>query len=237
MASYHLSIKSGKRGKAANHAAYIAREGKYGKNRDLVAMEYGNFPEWATGNPILYWKMADAHERINGAAYREFELALPRELTIEQQRDLLDEFICHEIGNKPYQLAIHAPIAALGAVEQPHAHIMVSDRAPDGINRPPEQHFKRFNPANPERGGCKKDSGGKDRATLKEEVKSRRETWAELQNQFLQMYGHSARVDHRSYQERGIDLDAERHLGHLGIKKMTADDKAQYKAKRQDTQQ
>ena len=34
MASYHLTAKIGKKGKAAAHAAYIAREGKYsGRDR------------------------------------------------------------------------------------------------------------------------------------------------------------------------------------------------------------
>ena len=40
MASYHLTAKIGKKGKAAAHAAYIAREGKYsGRDRyeDLEA--------------------------------------------------------------------------------------------------------------------------------------------------------------------------------------------------------
>lgn len=225
MASYHLSIKSGKKGKAASHAAYIARQGKHSKNQDLVAMESGNMPAWANGNPSLFWKAADSYERVNGAAYRELELALPSELTHDQQLELVHEFIKQEIGEKPFQLAIHAPQASLGEVPQPHLHAMYSDRKPDGIDRPPEQHFKRFNPTNPELGGCKKDSGGKDRATLKVEVKSRREKWAEIQNHYLEKHGHSARVDHRSNRERGIEWDAERHLGHAGIKKMSVEEK------------
>lgn len=135
MATYHLSIKSGKKGKASEHAAYIAREGKHGKGEkplDLIVKEYGNLPEWTNGNPSVFWKMADAHERANGAAYREYELALPRELTTSQQQALLKEFIQSEIGDKPYQFAIHAPTAALGGVAQPHAHLMLSDRVPDG---------------------------------------------------------------------------------------------------------
>ena len=238
MASYHLSVKTGKRGSAAPHAAYIAREGKFGMNLqepDLVAMEYGNMPDWALGNPQLFWKMADKHERSNGAAYREFELALPSELTIEQQRELMDDFISKEIGSKPYQLAIHEPTAGLGGIKQPHGHIMTSDRVPDGINRPPEQHFKRFNSAHPEIGGCRKDSGGKDPATLKNALKSLRANYAELQNQHLAKNGHTARVDARSNRERGIDKKPEKHLGASAINQMSEVEKFQIKAMRKES--
>ena len=236
MASYHLSIKSGKRGKASEHAAYIAREGRYGKNQkghDLVAKDHGNLPEWAKNDPSLFWKMADQNERINGAAYREYELALPRELNLAQQQALLREFIRSEIGSKPFQLAIHSPTAALGDKSQPHGHIMISDRKPDGVERSPEQHFKRYNAANPAIGGCKKDSGGKDRETLREALVSTRQTWADLQNRSLEEHGKSARVDHRSNRERGIVKETERHLGHLAIKRLSDEEKQIYRANRQ----
>ncbi len=239
MASFHFSVKSGKRGKASEHAAYIAREGKHGKNKDnndLIAKEHGNLPEWANDTPSLFWKTADKNERINGAAYLEFEIALPSELTASQNMELVQAFIKQEIGNKPFQLAIHSPQASLGEVHQPHLHAMFSDRKPDGIERPPEQHFKRHNSAHQELGGCKKDSGGKDPSTLKNHLKTLRANWAELQNQFLEKNGHSARVDHRSNKERGIELEPERHLGHVSIKKMTAEDKAQIKDRRQSKQ-
>lgn len=235
MASFHLSIKSGKKGQAANHAAYIAREGKHGKNEkqhDLVLIEHGNMPEWTNGDPALFWKMADANERINGAAYREFELALPLELSLEQNKELVHEFIKQEIGDKPYQLAIHIPTAAIGEVKQPHAHAMFSDRKPDGVDRPPEQLFKRYNRAKPELGGRKKDSGGKAPCVMKENVKAIRSNWAELQNKVLEKYGHTVRVDARSNRDRGIDKEPEKHLGAAAIKQMAEEEKAQIKDKR-----
>ncbi len=88
-------------------------------------------------------------------------------------------------------------------MKQPHAHIMFSDRTPDGIERVPSQHFKRYNPRNPEHGGCKKDRGGREPSVLKNELVSRRESWADLQNEFLEANGHAARVDHRSNKDRG----------------------------------
>lgn len=231
MASYHLCIKSGKKGKAVNHAAYITREGKHSKEEDesdLITKSHGNLPEWANNNPIEFWRAADKYERANGAAYREYTLALPRELTDDQRLAVLEEFIDTEIGNKPYQYAIHAPVAALGDIEQPHAHLMFSDRVSDGLERPAQQHFKRFNPAKPELGGCKKDSGGKDKAILKETLIATRANLASIQNTALEQAGHDSRVDHRSNKARGIDVKPEVHLGHLIIKKMSAEEKKSY---------
>jgi hypothetical protein len=56
MASYHLSVKVGAKGKALPHANYIAREGDY-KTRQgekLEATEHGNMPEWAKENQVYF---------------------------------------------------------------------------------------------------------------------------------------------------------------------------------------
>lgn len=235
MASFHMSIKSGKKGRAANHAAYIAREGKHSRDEetsDLNVSSNGNLPDWAENDPLTFWEIADRYERANGATYREYEIALPVELSLEQNTQLVEDFVTKFVGNKPYQLAIHVPIAAIGGVAQPHAHIMVSDRVPDGIDRLPEQHFRRYNSANPEAGGCKKDSGGKNRLEMREQTLSMREDWANLQNTHLAKHGYNERVDHRSHKARGMDSKPERHLGHVGIKKMSDEELQELKATR-----
>ena len=200
MASYHLTAKIGKKGKAAAHAAYIAREGKYsGRDRyeDLEATASGNMPEWAAHNAAHFWQAADEHERVNGSAYREIEVALPRELTPSQRLELVQEFIEQELGDKhAYQFAIHTPKAALEKDDQPHAHIMYSERIRDGIARDPEHYFKRYNAKNPEKGGAKKFSGGKSSNELKAELLGLRERWAAMQNKHLEKHGHNDRVDH-----------------------------------------
>jgi hypothetical protein len=235
MASYHLTIKNGKKGTAATHAAYIAREGKFGKDQeqpDLVALEHGNLPAWANDDPTYFFKMSDKGERINGAAYRELEIALPAELTREQQMELAREFVKQQIGNKPHLVAIHSPMAALGNTPQDHMHAMWSDRIPDEIERTSELFFKRYNATKPELGGCRKDSGGKAPALMKDDIKARRASYADLQNQHLEKHGHPARVDARSNRERGINKAPEKHLGASAIKKMTDEDKEQIKDKR-----
>jgi hypothetical protein len=47
--------------------------------------------------------------------------------------------------------------------EQPHVHLMFSDRQQDGIERGPEQFSKRYNAKNPERGGAQKFSNDVDK--------------------------------------------------------------------------
>lgn len=224
MASFHLTIRNGKKGKAASHSAYIAREGRWGrdgKGKDLQLKQHANLPAWANDKPVEFWKAADKFERANGTAYVELEFALPLELAPEQRSELVQEFAAKVCGNKPYEFAIHAPEAALEKGSQPHAHLMINNRVPDAIERPPELHFRRYNAANPELGGCKKDSGGRHRGEMKELATSIRETFSTIQNQYLEKYGHSDRVDHRSYRTRGIDKVPERHLGHARIKQMS----------------
>jgi len=229
MATYHLTAKIGKKGMGRAHAAYIAREGKYSEGKryeDLEANGSGNMPAWAEHNPAYFWQAADEKERANGSAYREIEIALPREFTPAQRLELVQEFINQELAEKhAYQFAIHIPKAALENGEQPHAHIMYSERIRDGIERDPEQYFKRYNSKNPEKGGHKKFSGGKSPEELKAELLALREKWAELQNKHLEKNGHDTRVDHRSLKEQGIDREAEKHLGGLGVRNTNQADK------------
>lgn len=210
------------------HAAYISREGKYsGRERyeDLEATASGNMPKWADANSAHFWDAADEHERANGSAYREIEVALPRELTAEQRRGLVEDFVRQELGDQHvYQWAIHTPKAALEKGEQPHAHIMYSERRMDGIERDPEQFFKRYNAKNPEKGGAQKASGGKARGEMKEELLATRERWAEVQNRHLYLHGHDVRVDHRSLKDQGIDREPEKHLGGAGVRALAVQD-------------
>lgn len=216
MASYHLSVKTGGKGKASPHAAYIAREDKYAREKgaDLEHKEAGNMPAWAAHNPAEFWKASDAFERANGCTYREIEIALPRELNPEQRLALVRDFVQQEIGDRhAYQFAIHNPNAAIDGGEQPHAHIMFSERLRDGIERDPQHYFKRANSKAPERGGAKKARFGETPAERKDYLTGQRERWAELQNQHLERYQHPARVDARSLKMQGADREPERHLG------------------------
>ncbi len=219
MASYHCSVKVGGKGKASGHAAYIAREGRYAERtgyEDLEATGHGNLPAWAEGESARFWTAADRYERANGATYREIEIALPRELNPAQRQELVLDFIRQEIGERhAHQWAIHNPGAALAGGEQPHAHLMYSERTIDGIDRDPTQYFKRYNDKHPELGGCRKDSAGTEERLLET-----RQRWAEVQNAHLQQHGHAARVNHRSLADQGIDRAPEQHLGGRRVRQL-----------------
>ena len=227
MATYHLKVKSHGKGKAMDRSNYITRQGKYSnREEDLMATGFGNLPESINGNPSLLWASADRNERDNGCACREFEMALPIELSLTQQKEIVHEFIDIAIGDRPHQYAIHEPVGALSGEDNPHLHLLVSDRIPDGIERPIDQVFRRYNPHYPERGGCRKESGGKPRHVLQEELVATRKLWADIQNAALAKYGHEARVDHRTLAQQGIDRVPEIHIGPGSIKRMTEAEKS-----------
>lgn len=160
MATYHLSFKNGKKAQGKLHASYICRENKYSKHNyeELFYKESGNMPEWVESNTD-FWNAADLHERLNGRTYSEIEIALPNELTHEENIELTKRYVEEVIGkDHPYTFALHDKSASLDkSQKQPHAHIMFSERKLDGIERSEEDFFKRYNPKNPELGGAKKD--------------------------------------------------------------------------------
>ena len=92
-------------------------------------------------------------------------------------------------------------------------HLMFSDRQHDGIERGPEQFFKRYNAKNPERGGARKFSYGADKAEAARTYEGIRERWAKVQNLALEQAGVEARVDHRSLAAQGIHREPEVHRG------------------------
>lgn len=218
MAIGRLSMKVGKAGKAGPHAAYIAREGQYANRLErgerLEATESGNMPAWAEDQPQAFWQAADAFERSNGTTYREMEIALPREMDAEQRIELAREWVRQEIGDRhAYQWAIHVPTAADGG-EQPHLHLMFSERQRDGIERDPDQYFKRFNSKAPEKGGARKGYGPNAGQTLTRseraaDLKELRGRWEVMANQHLERAGIEARIDMRSHADRGLDYAPE----------------------------
>jgi len=214
-----LSMKVGKAGQAAPHAAYIARQGQYARRQQraekLEATEAGNMPAWAQSNPQAFWQAADAFERKGGTTYREMEIALPRELDAGQRVALVREFVRQEIGERhAYQWAIHTPTAADGG-EQPHVHLMFSERQVDGIARDPQQYFRRYNAKAPEKGGARKGYGPSAGQTLTRaeraaELKALRARWQAMCNAHLERAGVAQRIDMRSHAERGTGLEPER---------------------------
>ena len=208
MAVGRISVKTGSKGKASPHINYILREDKYKphakKVEELGKTNHGNMPSWAEKNPKLFWQEADTHERKNGSTYREHILTLPRELNEEQRIELVEEWIKNEIGDKhPYSYAIHNPIA-LDGKEQPHCHLMFCERELDGIERSPDQFFKRYNAKNPEKGGAKKANTGLDYSIRRQQLKEQRSRWETTVNLHLERAGSKERVNLKNWKEKGL---------------------------------
>ena len=195
MAIYHLNLKTGSRdgGQSAHaRAQYIAREAKDEKDRDALAHnESGNMPEWAEDDPRGYWAAADAHERVNGRLFIEVECALPKELNEAEQRTLAGSFADELTGQErlPYTMALRR-----GGGENPHVHLMISERALDGHDRDAELWFKRYNRKEPEKGGARKTRS----IHGKEWLENTRKGWARAVNRALEAAGRPERIDHRT---------------------------------------
>ena len=239
MAVYHLKMSVGSRdgGQSARAKdAYIEREDRYAKQdpEECEHVEHGHMPAWAQDDPRTYWAASDDHERSNGRLYREVQFALPNELSPEARRDLARSFAeqLTEVkeGKLPYTLAFHKGESAKpDTPDNPHAHLMFSERAHDGIERSPEQWFKRHNPTSPEHGGAKKSRA----AVPKEWLEQTRQAWAQQANQALEQAGREERIDGRSLADardaayeagdraRAAELSREPnvHLDPLAVKK------------------
>jgi hypothetical protein len=216
VAIFHLHAQTGSRNGGQSARAkmeYITRTGSYSRDRDEVLHSTsGHMPEWAADDPRAYWQAADDHERANGRLFKEVEFSLPRELPLDEQRQLADEFAQHLTAGErlPYTLAIHR-----GGDENPHCHLMISERINDGHARTPETWFKRAanggkrRSAAPETGGARKSMALKP----KDWLEKTREAWAGIANAALERAGHAARIDHRSHAARGLEVEPQIHLG------------------------
>ena len=214
MALGRISIKVGMKGKALPHSKYILREDNYAKKNNKIEklehIQHGNMPVWAEQNAKIFWEMADLHERKNGSTYREHIISLPRELDESQRLDLVQDWIKQEIGDKyAYSFAIHNPTAMDGK-EQPHCHLMFSERLLDGIERDPDQFFKRFNSKDPSKGGAKKDNTGLMDSVRKTLIKEQRNRWEVLCNEHLaKAYEYipepPPEINMRNWKAKGLD--------------------------------
>ncbi|OOF46697.1 hypothetical protein BKK51_01790 [Rodentibacter trehalosifermentans] len=212
MAIYHLNVRRVSKAKGQSALAksnYINRDDKYSSRfDDLKFSQSGNMPMFAQNNPSLFWESADIYERSNARVCTEIEFALPRELNLEQQQILVNEFIKQTIDNDkhklPYSFAIHNDPEN----NNPHCHLIFSERHQDGIDRTPEQFFKRANSKALELGGAMKSK----HANAREFVQDVRTTWRKLANQHLEKHGIDSRIDERTLKAQGIERDPTTHI-------------------------
>lgn len=185
MTPVRLFVKSVKKSAVSKFAELTGEVGSCARPGELVASRSGNMPSWAADNPQVFWRAAFQHERQNGSVCRVYDIALPEELSVEQNLELSDRYISALTSNKPYQGELLN--VRRGALENTslHLRLVVSEREEDGIERSPEQTFKRFDAAHPERGGRRKNGCGKSKVEMGSELKETRRMLAELQDHAL----------------------------------------------------
>ncbi|MBQ3442350.1 MAG: MobA/MobL family protein [Selenomonadaceae bacterium] len=224
MATYHLRMKndtqsSGTKVSAKRHADYILREdgkshadyinheGAQNDRTDCI-FKGSQLPKWAKGLPQKFFSAATRYESKGNRRYKEIELSLPNELTLEQNREIVDRFLANHLANHYYAYAIHERAGELSGERHPHVHIMFSERLIDDVDkvkeRPAYKYFRRAacslkgeQIASFERRcqhGAPKDKKWHDKKYLCEMGAD----FTRIQNEVLAKNSFSIRVDHRS---------------------------------------
>jgi len=192
--------------KAGAHADYIDRQSQFAKRGGCIFTNH-HLPSWANNSPQKFFAAADGYERANACCYREIEFALPNELNLEQQKEIIDTFLEHHLKDFYYAYAIHDKVGVMSNGEHnTHVHIMFSDREIDDQERQQERSAKDFfarataHKDGTTTGCAKADKfNGKTRSAY---LGIMRKDFAEIQNTILQKYGYDATVDHRSLKEQ-----------------------------------
>lgn len=206
MATYSVNLSAGKVNYTVAKYNYICRNEKYGENKsrkeELKYFASGNMPSWAEKEPFLFWQLADQNEKAN--PFREFKIALPEELSLAQNIELVEKFIQNNLPMQPYTFAIHSKPAKLDESHTNiHVHLMFSDRMIEkDRNISIEDFFKRHSKKKDGTiiGGAKKNReiGGSERT---EWLRECRKNWAELVNEAYKENGIDKKIDHRSLEE------------------------------------
>lgn len=207
MAIYHCHVKTVSRSKGASAvagAAYRAgamiRDEKHNKTHDYSRKSDVGFSTligWS-GSRSELWNCAELTDtRKNATTAREYEVAIPRELSPSDRIVLAREYA--EWIYERHGVAVDLNIHDLKG-DKPHAHILTTTR---------ESHLTHLGEKVAREWSDKrrKEHGLKGR---KEDLLEAREKWATLANQYL---AESNRIDHRSYEAQGIDKVPQLKLG------------------------
>ena len=152
--------------------------------------------EWARDRSTLWNTAEKAEPRSNSRVAREYQVALPAELS-DEQRTALARAFSREIAdryNVAVDLAIHAPRPE-GDPRNFHAHLLATTRevTPEGLG--PHTGVDMNGEARSERG----------LPPSRQEFKTLRARWAELTNEALREANVEARIDHRTLEAQGVD--------------------------------
>ena len=143
MASIRFFVKSVKKSAVSKYADLTGEVGSHATRSDLVASQHGNMPSWAADDPKAFWRAAFRYERQNGSVCRVYDIALPNNLSVEQNIELSDRYIRALASDKPYQGELLNVSRGTYVNRSLHLRLVVSDRVDDGIGRSPEHTLKR----------------------------------------------------------------------------------------------
>ena len=208
MAIYHFSAKvisraagssavasAAYRSAARLHDQRLDRHHDFSNKAGVVHSEVllpENAPEEWRDRERLWNAVETAERRVDAQLAREIEFAIPRELDQTEGTRLARDFVQREFVDKGMiaDLNVHWDIGADGE-PKPHAHVMLTMRAVD------EDGF-----------------GAKVRDWNNTQLLEHwREAWAEHANLALAALDIDARIDHRSLDAQGIDLEPQHKIG------------------------
>ncbi|WP_338425997.1 Ti-type conjugative transfer relaxase TraA [Sphingopyxis kveilinensis] len=213
MAIYHFSAKvisravgSSAVAAAAYRSADRLHDERLGRSHDFsnkagvvhseVLLPDGAPERWQDREKL--WNDVEAAEvRKDAQLAREIEFAIPREMTEGQGIELARDFVAREFIARGMiaDLNVHWDIGADG-LAKPHAHVMLTMRE-IRIGDDGEASF-----------------GAKVRDWNRTELLTHwREAWANHVNERLATHDIDARVDHRTLETQGIDLEPQHKIG------------------------
>jgi ATP-dependent exoDNAse (exonuclease V) alpha subunit len=224
---YHLSVKPVSRSSGRSATAAIAYRTAekiidertnqihdYTKKQGVVHEEIllpSNSPDWANDREKL-WNAAEAAEKRKDARVaREYEVAIPKELTREQGIELVRDFgmAIQDRYGVAVDIAIHKDHQRDWQGEKKdfegyHAHVMTTTRKmeKEGLGEKAEIELS----------DTKRASLGLSKGS--EEIEKVRELWELSANKHLEMANQEKRIDRRTLNEQGIDREPTLHLGH-----------------------
>ena len=233
MAIYHCSIKIISRGKgqsAVAAAAYRAGE-KITNEYDGIAHDYtrkggvvhteillpAHAPREYAARSVIWNAVEQIEKAKNSQLAREIELALPAELTLEQNISLVREYVIKHFVSVGMcgDVCVHDRNNG-----NPHAHVMLTMRPlePDGEwggKQKKEYIFDRrgekiYDPQKKQYKCRSVPSTDWNEQTKAEEWRA---GWADACNTFLERQELPKRVDHRSYERQGIEQVPTVHMG------------------------
>ncbi|MEG8221404.1 Ti-type conjugative transfer relaxase TraA [Sphingomonas sp. HH69] len=215
MAIYHFSAKvisrangSSAVASAAYRSASELHDDRLGRDHDFsnkagVVHSEMLLPEGAPerlNDRACLWNEVEAGEKRKDAQLaREVEFSIPREMNQTQGIQLARDFVEKQFVERGMvaDLNVHWDIGKDGS-PKPHAHVMLSMRevGPEGFG----QKVREWN----------------SNALLKEW----REAWADHVNERLAALDIDARIDHRSLEAQGIDLEPQHKIGPAGSRRL-----------------